>query len=257
MYPVPVGVSFLVSQRVSGTGRFNGSDHGRARSTVANVDPNAVVRLAARRYGVEANALTVEFVDRGVGNAVAATRVERAGSALRVVLRRGTGGAPLATAAEVAAAINGFAPETGNPVGAAYGGDGTGVVSAAAPQPFAGGAAPATDRIYSYRWAPANTDLGFFHVEQESPVLVRQLQARFTVPSGTRRLIVSRVPVNRAFEADLAEAVPLLDYAGLTTAAPDLTVSDVNWILPPGWALVAETDVSLAGVVRMDFRRDI
>lgn len=257
MYPVPLGSNFMVSQKASGSGAFTGADHGRARATVANADPNAVVRVAARRYGALANALTVEFVDQGAGNAVAATRVEQVGTALRVLLRRGASGSPLATAAEVAAALNAHAPLDGNPVGAVAGGTGGGVVASASPQALAGGADPTTDGRYVYRWAPANTNVGLFHVEQETPVLVRQLDAAFTVPSGTRTLTVSRAPLNAAYEADPAEAIPLFEYAGLTTAAPNIVASDMNWLLPPGWALVVTTSVALVGIVRFDFRRDI
>lgn len=257
MYPVPVGVSFLVSQKVSGSGAFTGADYGRAKATVTHADPNARVRVAARRYGTAANNLTVEFVDRGTGNSVATTRVEQVGTALRVILRRGASGAPLATSAEVAAALNGYAEPAALPLGAVAGGDGTGIVSAAAAQALTGGADPSTDGVYAFRWAAADTGLGLFHVEQESAVLVRQMDASFTVSSGTRRLTVSRAPLNAAFEPDLTEAVPLLDYPHLTMAEPNLAVSDMNWILPPRWALIVTTDVALVGLVRFDFRRDI
>lgn len=257
MYPTPIGVSFLVSQKVSGTGDFSAADYGRARATLTDADPNARVRVAAKLYGTAANALTVEFIDQGAGNTVSVTRVEQVGTAIRVILRRASTGSALATAAEVAAALNGFTPANGNPIGAVAGGTGLGVVSALSPQSLVGGVDPTTDGRYVFRWAIADTAMGFFHVEQQTPVIVRQMDASFTIPSGTHRLTISRAPLNEAFEVDTDEAIPLFDYALLTTAAPDITVSDMNWILPPGWVLLAETDSSLEGIVRFDFKRDI
>jgi len=260
MYPVPIGVNFLVSQKTSGTGQFTGADYGRARVTLTNADPNAHVRVASKLYGAPSNAITVELVDQGAGNAVATTRVEQAGAAIRVILRRASGGAPLATSAEVASAINGFVASPGGPagpIGAVAGGDGTGVVSAIAPTALTGGVDPSVSGYHAFRWAAGDTAFGLFHVEQESAVLVRQMDAKFTVPSGTRTLTVSRAPLNDAFEPDLTEAVPLLEYTNLTSATPNLAASDMNWLLPPRWALVVTTSVALAGIVRFDFRRDL
>lgn len=45
MYPVPLGINFVVSQQASGTGGFTGADYGRAKLTLSNADPNAVVRV--------------------------------------------------------------------------------------------------------------------------------------------------------------------------------------------------------------------
>ena len=260
MYPVPLGVNFLVSHKVSGTGQFTGADYGRAKATLTNVDANARVRVASKLYGTPSNALTVELVDRGAGNIVATTYVEQVGSAIRVVLRRGSGGAPLATSAEVAAAINGYVASPGGPagpIGAVAGGDGTGVVSALSPVALAGGVDPTMAGHYAFRWAANNTNMGLLHVEQESSVIIRQMDAAFTVPSGTRTLTISRAPLNEAFEPDLTEAVPLLEYGDLTNATPNLSASDMNWLLPPRWALVVTTSVALAGIVRFDFRRDL
>lgn len=142
MYPSAVGTSFIVQQQTSGTGRFLAAEYGRARVTIPNGDANAVVRIAAKLYGALGNSLTVEFVDRGSGIAVPATTISQTGPALRVVLRRLSGGAPLATANEVAAAINSFGAFTGTPVAAIAGGDGTGVCSGYIPQSLTGGKNP-------------------------------------------------------------------------------------------------------------------
>lgn len=139
MYPAAVGISFVVQQEVSGSGQFTGAEYGRARLTLTNADPNAVVRLAAKLYGNLANALLVELVDRGAGNTVSATTVEQVGSAVRVNLRRGSTGGPLATAAEVAAVINDYSRYASVPITAVANGTGLGACAAAAPAALSGG----------------------------------------------------------------------------------------------------------------------
>jgi hypothetical protein len=139
MYPAALGTSFVVQQEVSGSGQFTGAEYGRARLTVPNVDTNAVVRVAARLFGSLANALLVEFIDRGAGNTVSATFVEQVGTSIRVYLRRGASGVPLATAAEVAAVINDYARYTSIPISAVAGGTGLGFCTAVAPALLTGG----------------------------------------------------------------------------------------------------------------------
>lgn len=254
MYPVPLGVNFVVSQQASGTGAFTGADYGRAKLTVPNGDANAVVRVAAKLYGTICNGLTIEFVDRGLGNAVAATTVEQVGTAIRVILRRLTTGSVLATAAEVAAAINAFT-EFPLPIGAVAGGTGLGVVGAVAPTALASGVNPTTSPDV-YRWGLVNTNFGLFHFEQDGSVVIRQIEAKFTISSGTHTFTVSRVPLNEAFEPVTAEALPVFVYENLTTARPDIAISDIEVLVPPRWALQVVTSSALVGIVRMDVRRD-
>lgn len=178
MYPTPLGSSFVVSQKISGTGQFNGTDYGRAKATLPHASPNGVVRVASRVYGAGANALSVEYVDRGVSNVVAATVVEQVGPATRVILRRAALGSPLATAAEVAAAINAFTIPRAYPLGAVYGGDGTGVVAALAPTLLAGGVNP-LGLSENQAWSAVLTYGYGANVEQYG-VLYRSIQAANT-----------------------------------------------------------------------------
>lgn len=257
MYPTPLGVSFVVQQRVSGTGQFTGVEYGRARVTLSKADPNAVVRAAARLYGTLANNLTLELVDRGVGNVISATRVEQVGSNIRVILRRGSSGSPLATSAEVAAALNSYDAYNSTPLGAVAGGDGTGLVVGASAVALTGGVNPSPLGALGFSWVvPANSHAGLFHFEQERPVLVRQLEFKFTIASGTHWVKVERGPLNEAFEFVSADAVPVVVYESLTTGAPDLTIADAPLLLPPRWGLRVTTDAALPGLVRMDVRRD-
>lgn len=311
MYPSAVGMSFVVQQETSGGGQFTGAEYGRARVTLPNGDANAVVRVAARLLGNLANSLLVELVDRGAGNAVSATYVEQVGTSIRVLLRRSSSGSPLATAAEVAGAINDYARYTSVPITAVAGGTGLGVCSAVAPTAMTGGRnfwGHISGRVWSsattyaegddvsylgvlyrsiqgsntnhspptssdwwqaferpdattFRWKPAATNLGLFHFEQERTLVLQQFEAKFTVPGGTHSVRIERVPLNAAFEPVTADAVPVFVYGSLTTTStltsgPDITLADVSIKLPPRWAFRVVTDVAMAGIVRMDVRRE-
>ena len=108
----------------------------------------------------------------------------------------------------------------------------------------------------TYRWTlPPNTNAGLFHFEQTHGVDLLQLEMNFTVPGGTHAVTVSRCPLNRALEPITAEKVPILHYPSLVTGAPDIALNDFNVKLPPRWAFLVETDVSMPGLVRMDVRR--
>lgn len=258
MYPSPLGTSFLVSQQVLGTGQFDGSEYGRARVTLANDALTDVVTVAARRYGSAANSYTIQLIDQGAGQVVSTTQVQQVGSAVRVYLRRAALGDPLATAAEVAAAINDFHRWSGQPLCARYEGTGADLCDAVAATPLTGGADPAVNDGVSFRWAPASDpDLGFFYFEQEVPMVVTQFEAAFTIAGGPNVLTISRVPLDSVLDPIQTEAIPLFVHSSLAAATPDVALSDIRFVLPPRWALLVETDAALPGVVRMDVRREI
>lgn len=303
MYPSSVGTSFVIQQMTSGSGQFTGADFGRARVNMTHGDADSAVRVAARLYGPLGNNYSVEFIDRGSGVVVTATTVELSGTAVRVTLRRGSGGAPLAPGIEVAAAINAV---ENSPVKAVAGGTGLGLVTALPPTSLAGGVAawgtptgtawssaatyalhadvvfqgvlyrsiqatnlnhtPDTSTSWwvpmgvadpgTYVWKPTNTPLGLFHPEQEDTVVLRQLEARFTIGAGTHSLALMRAPMNAAFEPVTAEAVGVFRYETLSPTEQDIAISDVRIMLPRGWCFYVLTDVALAGLVRMDLRRE-
>lgn len=256
MYPISTGNPFMVQQSVSGTGVFNGSEYGRAKATLPNGDPNAVVRVSARLYGSTSNAYSVELVDRGASIVVPQTVIEQTGAAIRVILRRSSS-AILATAQEVAAAINALGVAGG--VCAIYGGTGNGVVSAAAAVLLTGGVNPVdradnhTQYVYVH---PVNTSGGFFYFEQEETITVRQFECKFVVPGGTYSVTVSRVNLNENLEPILAEAVPCFVHDLLTVSKPDIAFADVGILLHPRQGLLVEVDGGgLPGVVRFDVRK--
>lgn len=313
MYPVAVGTTFVVQQQVTGSGQFTGAEYGRARLTLSNLtsDPNADVRVASKLLGSLSNAITIQFIDRGAGNAQTVTYLEQVGSAIRIYLRRDSSGSPLATAAEVARVINDYARYNTVPISAVAGGTGLGLCTAVAPTALSGGknfwgyvsgrlwssvatyaegddvmhlgvlyrslqasntnhtpaASPSWWSPYerpdgaTFRWRPANTNLGFFHFEQLRTVILRQFQAKFTVPAGTHSVRLERVPLNEAFEPIEAEAIPEFVYPSLTTTStttsgPDITMGDIALRIPPRWALRVITDVAMPGLVMMDVQRE-
>lgn len=256
MYPISTGNPFLVQQSVSGTGVFDGSEYGRAKATLPNGDANAVVRLSARLYGSASNAYSVELVDRGGSIVVPTTVIEQSGAAIRVILRRSSV-AILATAQEVAAAINALGLAGG--VCATYGGTGNGVVSAASAVSLTGGVNPVdragnhTQYVYVH---PVNVSGGFFYFEQEETITVRQFECKFQVPGGTYAVTVSRVNLNENLEPIMAESIPCFVHDLLTVDKPDIAFADVGILLHPRQGLLVTVDGGgLPGVVRFDVRK--
>lgn len=256
-YPIQSGNPFTVQQSVTGTGVFDGTEYGRAKGQVPNGNPNAVVRLSARLYGVVPNAYTIQFVDAGAGVLVPTTSAQQIGAAIQVNLRRDPGLGILATAAEVAEAIN--RAHTG--LVATYGGTGNGVVSAYGPS-LANNTAVGVDpalrgpNANQFLWYyPANQSGGFFFFEQEEPLVLRQFEGTFTVLGGTQTVLVKRVPLNSNLEPILSEAIPVFVWDQLTTAKPDIAFSDVGIILQPQQAILVVTSTPMGGVVRLDVRK--
>ena len=251
MYPSDNGTCFVVQQTCA-SAQFTGVEHGRARLTVSNADPNAVVYFAAKLFGSIGNAITVRFVDAGAGTAVTNTTVGIVGSAISVYLKRGASGSPTATAAEIATLIN---ATTGLPVRAKAGGDGTGTPAAASATNLTGGANPASSENAYYHWAPASTAQGLFTFEQTQLVEVSQFECKFTIASGTHTVTVSRVPLDDVYSPISGQDVPVMVYPSLTNAAPTFAFGDTKIRLPPRWALKVTTSSALDGFVRFDVRK--
>lgn len=258
MYPIALGNTFMAQQSVSGTGVFNGSEYGRAKGHVANADPNAVVRISARLYGVAPNSYLIQFVDAGAGIEVPATTVQQTGALIQVTLRRSISLGLLATAAEVADAIN----RTTTGIVATYGGTGNGLVAAMAAQAITNDAlgvdalisGPGSE-VVRYQ-LPANVSGGFFYFEQTQTIAIRQFEAKFVLASGTYTVTVERVNLNANLEPVSGEAIPNYVWEGITAARPDIAYSDNNLYLHPYQALrVLTSGPGLSGVVRFDARK--
>lgn len=258
MYPSAVGHKFLIQYAVSGTGALDGSEYGRARLTVdPGLGPNAIVYFASKLYGSASNALTVEYVDAGAGVTVVATTVTQVGSAIRVLLRR-SAVAILATAAEVADAVNAFTAYSspGFAVAARAGGTGASVVAAIGPLTFTGGADPT--RIGSqFLWTPpVNVNAGFVQLENPFPMWILGFSARFSVLlPGPFTVSLQRVRLEADLTPILAEAVNLFIFGGLTPSAVDIAYTDVKQLIHPGQGILVTTSAPLAGFFNIDVMR--
>lgn len=260
MYPIQNGRSFLVQQSVTGTGRYASAAYGRALGRFphgAAPGDSAVVRVSSKLLGTLANAFTIAFLDAGAGVTVSTTTVNQLGSVFNVNLRRSSG-ALLATAQEVAAAVN----AANLAIVASYEGSGNGVVSAFTATSIGNlsvGVDPATRgaNVDQYVWSlPVDVDGGFFYFEQNEPVLVHQFEALFNVASGGPYTVtVSRTNLDANLEPIIAETIPVFVWDSLTVARPDAAFSGEAILLHPKQALVVAVTGGLNGVVRFDVRK--
>jgi hypothetical protein len=258
MYPSPVGNKFLVQYAVSGTGSFDGTEYGRARLTI-NGSPigNTTIYIAARLFGTAPNAITVELVNTGA--VTPTTYVTQVGSAIRVFLRR-SASVVLATAPEVANAINNFTSYTSagfalrarahNPLA-------TTVLAAVAAQPLTGGADPHAIGRSQYLWTvPTNGKAGYVDFEQQAPMWLLGFSAKFSsVPVGTHTVTVYRARVLEDFTVVAAEKIPIFVYGAITSAAPDISYTDVRQVVHPAQAVIVETSAAMPGVFNFDVMR--
>ena len=258
MYPSAVGFKFLVQQAISGTGAFNGTEYGRARRTIdPSLGADSIVYVASKLYGTASNALTIQYVDAGAGVTVSTTSVVQLGAAIQVLLRRSTG-AVLATAQEVADAINAFTAYSSPAFGisARAGGTGAGLVAAIGPLAFSNGADPVRDGTQFLWTVPTNGNGGFVQLENDFPMWVLGFTARFNVLlPGPYSVSVSRVRLNKDFTPITAEAVELFVFAGLTPDAPSIAYTDVKQVFHPGQGILVTTSAALTGFFNFDVMR--
>jgi hypothetical protein len=257
MYSPSQGYPFTVQQSVSGTGAFTGVDYGRARGQISHADPNAVVLVSAKHYGTTPNSYTVAFIDAGAGVTVPGTTVQQIGPAIRVTLRRSANAGVLATAAEVANAIN--AANTG--IAAHYGGTGNGVVSAVPPTPITSealGADPVVvgpNRDMFNYYVPVNQNAGLFYFENEVPLVLREFQAKFIIGGGTHSVQVLKVPLNPRLQPINSEAIPIFNWSLLSSTQPDIAFADGSIVVHPRQAIQVITSSQLPGIVRLTVQR--
>lgn len=257
MYPSPVGNKFLVQYAVSGTGRLNGTEYGRARLTI-NAGPSGdTIYIAAKLYGADANFITVQLIDTGAINPQ--TFVTQVGPAISVFLRRSST-AVLATAHEVAEAINSFTAYTSVAYAIrarAYDPASTTALAAVPAANLSGGVNPHAIGRSQYLWTvPANGNAGYVDFEQEDPMWVLGFSAKFSsVPSGSHTITVSRVRILEDFTPELTEKTPLFVYSSLTSSAPDIAYTDVRQVIHPAQGLLVETSVAMPGFFNVDVMR--
>lgn len=131
MYPVALGVPFVVQEKTLDTNFTAAVEHGRAKCTIG---PNgSQIRASAKIPGAGPNAYRLSLIN--LGTTTATTTVTQVGSDFEVRLRR-SASAVLATPQEVSAAIN----AAGLPIRCAW--SGTTPMTQALLQTFTGGAEP-------------------------------------------------------------------------------------------------------------------
>jgi hypothetical protein len=137
---------------------------------------------------------------------------------------------------------------------------GTDVVSAAAAANLTGGLNPVAgpDGSTRFTWTyTTNTSGGLFYFENTDDLIVRELEALFTVGvGGSHTVTFSKVNLNSALEVISGESIPCFVWESLTTARPDIAENDVRIILHPFQALMVTTSTALTGLVRVGVRRE-
>lgn len=257
MYPTPLGLKYFVQQKISGTGTFDGTEYGRARRTVdSGVGANGIIAYAAKQLGTVGNALTIQYIDIGAGLTQAATQITQTGPVIKVILRRSSG-ALLATATEVAAAINAAATnlDPAYAIRARVTGTGSSVVAATSALAFTGGADPTIDRNQYFWNVPTNGNGGFFHFEQEYPIWLLGVSGNFNVVyDGEVTLNVDRVRLNDDFTLQ-GESYSFFKYPCLTPNDGRISYTDVKQLVHPGQAIRVTLSVATAGYIGFDVMR--
>jgi hypothetical protein len=263
MYPAAFG-SFMVQQVLSGAGVYDGTEFGRAKCQIPTgspPDPNAVVLLASKTYGVAANAITTSLIDRGAGITVPATQVVQSGSVIEVFLQRDATLGLQARAVDVVNAINAYRNFT-FPVRAKYGGTGLGVMAATSSpvalnsvktgEDPAFGPADAGGLANVFKWTrPSGQHGGFFYFEHTDDIIVRQMEFNFTLSSNLP-LKVYRVNLDDGLEPITAEKIAIFE-ADMSPLQPQIAVSDVRILLHPYQAILVEC--AAPGTARIDVAR--
>lgn len=245
MYPTPLGTPFCVQETTLDTGFIADTERGRAKRAIGSV--GNVVTVGAKLLGTEANAYTVALIDRGV--AVAQTSVAQVGSAFEVTLRRSSG-ALLATASEVAAAIN----AANLPVRASYVG---GVMAAVPATALTGGLAPSVVDPSGTRFEWSRTtgqSGGFFYFENLQDVMVvTSIQAKFSGLGGAIPFRVSIINLDAGLEKISGTDIVVKD-AEVSSTYPDFSLSGTDGIpLFPYQALLVSC--AAVGTVRVTAQR--
>lgn len=236
-------VSAFLQQTISGTGTFTGVEVGRASRTMGT--GAAAVTVKAPFLGEDGNDYHVQLVDPGGVNS--ATRVRETDSThLKVYLRRNASGI-LATAQEVADALNNHSGVVFLP---AFAG-GNDPVLAASDAALSGGL-DATQVSSEYRFTPvANTPGGLFFFNNIDAIDVLQVTGRFPGIGSTTPLKLQIVSLGPGFEPIEAEAFTFF------TASLDGTTKDFFCDKRPilGTRQALRVLIEAQGVVQVVVRR--
>lgn len=238
MFPIVEGVEFCIEIRCAGTGGFDGAtERMRASVTLPGALSSGNVTYRAKYYGATANSYSIQQLNPGNGINFTTTTVEQNGTNIYVKLRRDASTGILATAEEVADAVN-KVTAYGFPIVAEAPTSST-VVQASALTALSGGvdfdSIDPTRRTFVKTFT--NQNVGVFHFGNfREGLQIRKIQTNFTLSSPSKLKIQSvRFTPGLAMIAD--SKGPVFDYA-LSSALPDYGISDIKDPLLPYEGLV-------------------
>ena len=251
---IDLGSSTCIQQTISGTGNFVSTLPAKhlGRAYLSHGSSTAELRFRARRFGTDGNSIQVRLVDPGVTQT--ATTISQTGQVVTVTLRR-NGSSILATAQEVADAINNWTnpsnPSQGSPIVAWAGGGG--VVAALAATSLAGGLNPEIVGSQLKFTGATNASGGVFYFEQTEPVIIRQIETKFTIASGSGTVTFKIANLTVGLEIIAAESIAITS-ATVSDTATEASFGDVGYILLPRQALIVEA--AYPGCARVYPRRE-
>lgn len=234
--PYATGATYLLQQKVSGAGVFDGTSAGYPMYTY--VAGPISFRVRWHEIGTDGNSRQIALVDAGAGRPVPATRVtyDPETKLLHVLLRR-SNVAITATAAEVVAAINEYMPSqpTISRVSRYFkaGLITDGVIPAGvAPTFFTGGLVPDWLQGTTKLVLPGGANGGLFYFDQDGPWMIRSVVGKFSAPVAVT-LKVANVTKDLRVIADE-------QFTIYTSPAPtaEFSFSDIQHPLMPDQAVL-------------------
>lgn len=251
---IDLGSSTCIQQVISGTGNFLSTLPARhlGRAYLSHGSSTAELRFRARRLGADGNSIQIRLVDTGTTQTT--TLVNQVGQVVSVTLRN-SGSAITATASEVADAINNWQnplnPSLGAPLVAWAAG--SGVVTALSATSLAGGLDPTIVGSQLKFTGATNANGGVFYFEQTEPLIIRQVEAKFTIPSGSGTVTFKIANLTPGLEIISAESISVTS-AAVSNTVTEASFGDVGYILLPLQAFIV--DAAYPGTARVYGRRE-
>lgn len=251
---IDLGSSVCIQQIVSGTGNFVSTLPAKhlGRAYLSHGSSGAELRFRARHFGADGNNIQIRLLDTGIVQTT--TMISQVGQLVTVTLRR-NGSVILATAQEVADAINNWQNPSNASQGAplvAWAG-GTSAVTALATTSLAGGLDPEIVGSQLKFTGATNASGGVFYFEQTEPLVIRQVETKVTVPSGTGTVSFKIANLTPGLEIIAAETITITSGA-VSTSVTETSFGDTAFILLPRQAFIV--DAAYVGTARVYARRE-
>ncbi len=234
MYPVALGVPFVVQEKTLDANFTGAVEYARAKCTIG--PGGSQIRASAKVLGTGPNGYRLSLINPGV--TTTSTTVTQVGADFEVRLRRSST-VVLATPQEVATAIN----AANLPIRCAW--SGTTAMTQALLQSFTGGAEPTRKDPTGTRfeWERTTTQLGgfFYFGNLDHSLVITGIELAFTGLSSTAiPFSIERVNLDDGLEPVSASAMPVL-IGEVSSANPTCAVNGIDGIiLPPYQALLVK-----------------